>query len=54
MLENRKNMEYESDGNVNCNWCTRYNHERIGTGTGGLGNKRMSGDYLNYRAADIG
>ena len=38
-------MEHEGDGDTNCNWCTRYSHLRIGTRTGGLGNKRMSKDH---------
>ena len=29
-------MEHENDGNTNCNWCTWYSHQRIGTGSGGL------------------
>ena len=37
-----KTMEHESDGDTNCNWRTRYSHQRIDTGTGGLGNKRTS------------
>ena len=35
-------MEHESDGDTNCHWCARYSHQRIGTGTGGLRNKRTS------------
>ena len=46
-------MERESDGNTNCNWCARYSHQRIGTGTGRLGDKRMSGDHPNYRIIKI-
>ena len=38
-------MEHESDGDINCNWRAGYNHQNIGTGTGGLGNKRTSEDY---------
>ena len=38
----------KSDGDINCNWCSRYGHQRIGKGTGGLGNKRTSGDHPNY------
>ena len=30
---------------TNCNCCAQYNHQMFGTGTGGLGNKRMSGDH---------
>ena len=40
-----KNMEHEGDSDTNCNWCTWNNPKRIGTGTGGLGNKRKNGDY---------
>ena len=29
-------------------------HQRIGTGTGGLGNKRMSGDHPNYSIVEKG
>ena len=31
-------MEYESDGDISCNWCSRYSHQRIDKGTGGFGN----------------
>ena len=47
-------MEHESDGDSSCNWCTRYSHQRIGKGTGGLGNKRTSGDRPNYDIVEIG
>ena len=47
-------MEHESDGNTNCNWCARYSHQKIGTGTGGLGNKRTSGDHPNDNIIKIG
>ena len=40
-------MEHESDGDNNNNWRTQYSHQRIGTGTRGLGNKRTSGYHLN-------
>ena len=32
---------------TNCNWCSRYSHQRMSTGTGGLGNKKTSGDHPN-------
>ena len=41
-------MEHESDGDTNCNWCTRFSHQRIDKGTGGFGNKRTRGDQSNY------
>ena len=53
LLENKKSMKHESDGNTNCNWCTRYSHQRIDTGTAELGNKRTSGDNPNYSIIKI-
>ena len=44
----------ESDGDTNCNWCTWYNHQNIGTGTGGLGNKKTFRDHPNYSIIEIG
>ena len=49
-----KTIEHESDGDTSCNWCTRYSHQKIGTGTGGIGNKRTSGDHPNYNIIKIG
>ena len=46
-------MEHESDDDTNCNWCSRYSHQMIGTGTGGLGNKRVMGDHPNYSIIKI-
>ena len=47
-------MEYEGDSDTNCNWPTRYSHQRIGTKTGGLGNKRTSGAHPNDNINKIG
>ncbi len=47
-------MEYESDSVTNCNWCSWYNHQRIGTRIGGLGNNGTGGDCLNYSIVAIG
>ena len=44
-------MRHESDGDTNSNWLTQY--QRIGTGTGGLRNKRTSEDHLNYSIVEI-
>ena len=41
-------MEHESDDYTNCNRCSWYSHQRIIKGTGGLRNKRTSGDHPNY------
>ena len=49
-----KSMEYESDSDTNSNRRTWYSHQKIGKGTGGLGNKRTSEDYLNYSTVKIG
>ena len=46
-------MKHESDGDTNCNWCTQFSHQSIGTGTGGLGNKKTSGDHPNYGIVEI-
>ena len=46
-------MEHENDGDTNSNWCARYSNQVIGTGNGGLGNKRTSGDQPNYKSARI-
>ena len=43
-------MEHESDGDTNC---IRYSHLSIGTETGGLGNKRNSGDHPNNSIVEI-
>ena len=49
-----KIVEHESDEDTNCNWCSWYCHQRIGTGTGGLRNKRKSGGNPNYCTVKIG
>ena len=52
--ELKKTMKHESDGDTNCNWRARYTHQRIGTGTGGVGNEKTSGDHPNYNIVEIG
>ena len=47
-------MEHESDVETRYNQHTWYSHQKNGTGTGGLGNKRMSGYYPNYSIVAIG
>ena len=37
-------MEKKGDGNASCNWCTWNNPQRIGNGTGRLGNKMTNRD----------
>ena len=49
-----KTVEHESDVYTNCNWCFWYNHRKIIDGTGGLGNKKTSGDHPNYYLIEIG
>ena len=43
----KKPMEHGIDGDTYINWCAHYSHQRIGKGTGGVGNKRTSGDCPN-------
>ena len=52
--ELKKTVVHESNSYTNCNWCSWYSHRRINKGTGELGNKRMSGDHLNYSIIEIG
>ena len=47
-------MEHENDGDTNCNWCSRYSHQKISRRTGGLGSKRTSGDHPNNSIIKIG
>ena len=47
-------MEHEGDDYLNCNWCTRYSHQMISTGAGGLENKGTNGDQPNYSIVEIG
>ena len=51
--ELKKTVEHESDVYTNCNWCSWHNPQKIIKGTGGLGKKRMSGDYPNYYIIEI-
>ena len=51
--ELKRTIEHESDGNTKCNSHARYSHQRIGTVTGGLGNKRTSGGHPNYCIVEI-
>ena len=46
-------MEHEVDGDTNCKWYSRNSHQSIDTGSGGLGNKRTSGDHPNYGIVKI-
>ena len=50
----KRTIEHESDDDNSCNWCARYTHQRIGTGTGGLENKWTRRDHPNYRIIKIG
>ena len=46
-------MEHEGDSDTICNWCAWYSHQRIGKGTGRLGDKRTRGDHPNYSIIKI-
>ena len=43
-----------SDDHINYNWCSWYNHQRIGTMTEGLGNNGTGGDFPNKNIVEIG
>ena len=49
-----KTVEHESDDYTNCNWCSWYSQQRIGTRTGGLGNNETGGDWSNSTIIEIG
>ena len=46
-------MEHKSDGDTNFNWRTRHSHQRIDSETGGLVNKRTSGDHPNNSIVEM-
>ena len=47
-------MEHEGDNYTNRDWCFWYSQQWIIKGTGGLGNKRTSGDHRNYYIVENG
>ena len=47
-------MEHGGGNRTNCDWCSWYSHRRIMKGTGGFGNKRMSGNHPNYYIIENG
>ena len=49
----KKTVEHESDGNTNFPWSSRFSHQKFGKRTRGLGNKRTSGNHLNYNLVEI-
>ena len=57
LLGNKKNkqtMVHESNDYTNCNRCSWYSHQRIGTMTGGHGNNWTGGGCQNYSIVEIG
>ena len=49
----KKTEEQEIDGDTNCNWSSWRSQKSIGTGTGGLRNRKTSGDHSNYSIIKI-
>ena len=47
-------MEYEGDGNTNCNWCAWNNPQRLGKGTRRFVSKKTVGDHPDYSIIKIG
>ena len=52
--ELKKTMQHEGHGDTNCNCSSWYSHQRTGTRTGGLGNKRTSKDHPKFGVIKIG
>ena len=50
----QNNNNNNDNNNNNRDWCSWYSHQRIGTMTGGLGNKRTWGDHPNYYIIENG
>ena len=44
----KKAVEPEGEGDTNCNWCSWNGSQRLGKGSGRVGNRRMSRDHPNY------
>ena len=44
----KKAVEHEDEGDTDYNWHTWNSPKRFGKRAGGVGNKRASGDHLNY------
>ena len=51
---NWKKLGHESDIYTNYNWCPWYSHQRMGTWTEGLEEKRKIGDHPNYCITETG
>ena len=51
--ELKKTMEHERDDYTNYKWYANYRLKKIGTGTGGLGNKVTSGNQINCSVVEI-
>ena len=49
-----KTVVHESEDYSSCNWCSWYNHRRIVSRTGGLGNNGTGGDCPNNSIVEIG
>ena len=50
----KNNNNNNNNNNTNWNRCTRYSHKRIGKMSGGIENKRTSGDHPKYNIIKIG
>ena len=53
LAREKQTMEREGVGDSSCGWCTWNNPQRIGKGTGRLGNKRTIGEYPDYSIIKI-
>ena len=53
LLENKKAMEQEGDSDTNYNLYTWNDLQRLGKGTGGVRNQRMSQDHPNSSIVEV-
>ena len=47
-------MEHESDDDINCNWYTWNDSQRLSKRAVEVGNKRTTGDHPNYWIIKVG
>ena len=54
LLGEEKTMKHEGDRYTNRDWCFWCSQRKINKGTGGLGNRKKSGDNTNYNIIENG
>ena len=46
-------MEHEGDHDANCNWCSLNDPQRLGKGSGGVGNRKKDEDHADNSIVKI-